>query len=271
MSSPANSGKPAEHRLRVTVEYDGTNFLGFQRQARGRTVQAVLEAALGLFTPEPWVLAAGRTDAGVHAMGQVIHLNYAGHVPIARLAAAVNGRLPDDVAIRECRAVHRSFHARYSALTRTYHYSIIRAPERRPLPERYAWRLGGPLDVPAMTQAAALFHGTHSFRHFGAIPGSAAQRELSLRRHGWRRTIISAGLVEVVGGEDSLRFEIEANAFLTHMVRAVVGALIAVGCGRLALTALQAALEDDTSSVPLAPIAPPHGLCLFRVRYPDEE
>jgi tRNA pseudouridine38-40 synthase len=113
-----------------------------------------------------------------------------------------------------------------------------------------------------------LLAGTHSFRHFGTIPGSPEQRRRSQERRGWRRTVLAATFRTEA---DRLRFEIEADAFLTHMARAIVGALVAIGRGRVALVALEAALEDDTSATPLAPIAPAHGLCLFRVRYPGEE
>jgi tRNA pseudouridine38-40 synthase len=268
MTSPADRGEPGETRLRATVEYDGTDFLGFQRQARGRTVQAVLEAALGRYTPDPRLLAAGRTDTGVHACGQVVHFRYGGRVPIVKLATVVNGQLPADVAIRDLRETGPDFHARYSALSRVYHYHCLRAPERLPLRERYAWRLAGELDLAAMAEAVASLPGTHSFRHFGSIPGSPEQRRRSQQHRGWRRTVLAATLRPEA---DRLRFEIEADAFLTHMARAIVGVLVAIGRGRVTVAALRAALDDDTSATPLAPIAPAHGLCLFRVRYPGEE
>lgn len=251
----------------MTVEYDGTHFLGFQRQAQGRTVQAVLEAALAAVSPMSRVVAAGRTDAGVHASGQVVHFTYAGRVPVAHLPSVLNARLPDDLAIRECLDVGPTFHARYSALSRLYRYNFLLAETRQPLRERYAWRLAGHLDFPAMAQAAGMLLGTHSFRHFGNIPGNAEQRRRSLAGHGWRRTIIQAALT---GEADNLCLHIEADAFLTHMVRAIVGALVAVGRGRLPAARLQAALQDERSDTPLAPLAPPHGLCLVRVRYPRE-
>jgi tRNA pseudouridine38-40 synthase len=254
-------------RLRVIVEYDGTDFLGFQRQASGRTVQAVLEGALAPYTPAPALLAAGRTDSGVHARGQVAHFDYAGRVPIEKLAAVVNGRLPDDVAIRDCREVDPAFHARYWALARTYRYQFIRATDRLPLRERYAWRLAGGLHVAAMTSAVDQLPGTHSFRRFGRIPGSSEQRQRSQASRGWQRTVYTATLQPEA---DTLFFQIEANAFLTHMVRAIVGALVAVGRGQLSVAQFAAALQDDTSDAALAPIAPAHGLCLVRVRYPNE-
>ena len=257
----------SERRLRLIVEYDGTDFLGFQRQAGGRTVQAVLEEALSRYTPAPTVFAAGRTDAGVHARAQVIHFAYAGRVPVTKLAAVLNGQLPNDVAIRDCREAAPGFHARYSALGRTYCYRLLRAEGRLPLVERYAWRIAGELDVLAMTEAAVLLLGTHSFRRFGRIPGSLEQRRRSQETRGWRRTIFRS---EVQQRSNTLCFAIEADAFLTHMVRALVGALVAIGRGRLSAAGLGAALADETTDRAVAPIAPPHGLCLFRVRYPDE-
>lgn len=267
MPSTPNSAMPGRRRLRVTLEYDGTAFLGFQRQASGRTVQAVLEAALARYTPAPALLAAGRTDTGVHACGQVVHFDYAGRVPLEKLAAVVNGQLPGDVAIRDCREVGPTFHARYSALARTYRYQFIRSAERSPLRERYAWRLAGDLDLAAMATAVGLLPGLHSFRRFGSIPGSLEQRQRSQARRGWQRTVYTATLEQEA---DRLGFRIEANAFLTHMVRAIVGALVAVGRGRLPVAQFAAALQDDGSDQALAPIAPAHGLCLCRVRYLNE-
>ena len=265
--SPAPPGAVQSCRLRLTLEYDGTDFLGFQRQARGRTVQGVLEAALAGLTPEPLVVAAGRTDTGVHAMGQVVHCMYAGATPVGRLAAVLNDRLPPDLAVRGCREAAPDFHARYSALSRRYVYRYLRAPLPRPLAERYAWRVAASLDLAAMRQACSLLLGEQSFRRFGRIPGNAEQRLRSQASHGWRRTIFASALTEA---GDLLSFTVEANAFLTHMVRALAGALVAVGRGRLALATLRAALADETSDAALVPLAPARGLCLVRVRYADE-
>ena len=266
---PLNPAPATPTRLRADVEYDGTNFLGFQVQATGRTVQGVLEEALATLTPRSRLVAAGRTDSGVHASGQVIHFNYAGPVPSERLAAVWNRRLPPDVAVRGCRPAGPDFRARYSALARTYRYRfLLRAEARSPLRERYAWRPEGPLDLAALAAGADLLVGTHSFRHFGSIPGSPEQQRRSRERHGWRRTVFASGLTEE---PDGFAVTVEADAFLTHMMRALVGALVALGRGRLSPTALGELLEDDRSDAPSAPLAPPHGLCLVRVRYPADE
>lgn len=258
-------GGPQGMRLRLTVEYDGTDFLGFQRQATGRTVQALLEAALTTVTPACHVVPAGRTDAGVHATGQVVHCDYAGRAPVLRLADILNHRLPADIAALDCREAPPDFHARYSALSRTYEYRIMYGSQRRPLLERYAWRVEGPLQQTDMAAVVALLPGSHSFRHFGDIPGRGDQRVRSVARRGWRRTIYRA---ELQREPEGLRLIIEADAFLTHMMRALTGAIIAVGRGRLDTGAVAAALADESSNAALAPVAPPHGLCLVRVRYP---
>lgn len=260
--------RAAARRLRMTVEYDGTDFLGFQRQVTGRTVQAILEAALATVTSAPRVVAAGRTDTGVHASGQVLHCDYAGGIPIGKLAEVLNSRLPADLAVRECREATPGFHARYSALTRTYRYCLFQSATRQPLRERYAWRIDGALDLPAMAAASALLVGTHGFRRFGQIPGNAEQRRRSQAGHGWRRTIYRA---DVDGRPDGIAVTVEADAFLTHMMRALIGALAAVAQGRLGAEALASALDDDTTDRAIAPLAPPHGLCLVEVRYPPDE
>ena len=237
-------------RYRATVEYDGTDFAGFQLQPGRRTVQGVLETALahlsgGARLP---VDGAGRTDAGVHATGQVIAFSYAGHLTTAELTESLNGMLPPDVALRDLRRVARDFHPRYAARYREYRYTVWNGP-RSPLRERVAFRVRNRLDTEAMARAAQAFIGEHDFSAFGGADPQPVRTVFAVRvrREGHLVTI-----------------DIRANAFLRGMVRRMVAALIAVGKGRIEETAIAAALAERRP--PLAgAAAPARGLCLTRV------
>jgi tRNA pseudouridine38-40 synthase len=243
-------------RYQVVLAYDGTQFSGFQRQAEARTVQGVFEDALRRIG---WagraILAAGRTDAGVHAAGQVaaFDLEWA-HTPAA-LAAALNANLPPDVAVRQARPAAPDFHPRYDALGRVYRYRVFCDALRDPLRERYAWRVWPALELELLQQAAAHLPGAHDFAAFGAPPrpGGATIREVL--EAGWRL----AG--------DELVFEISANAFLYHMVRRLVSFQISIGQGEVRPEALPGCLDREAPE-PVRGLAPPQGLSLVRVLYP---
>jgi len=242
-------------RIRASVEYDGTDFEGFQRQRPDRrTVQAVLEAALGQITNQTVsVVGAGRTDAGVHARGQVIAFQAEWRHSLAELERALNAVLPDDVAVRDLVEAGTDFHPRYDARSRTYEYTIYNSPVRSPLLRRTAWQVARPLDVTAMAQAAAALIGEHDFAAFGRPP----KGENTIRR------VIRA---EWRTDGPFLFFEIEANAFLYRMVRSLVGMLKRVGEGAYtpqAFTDILAARERERVRV----LAPAHGLCLIEVTY----
>jgi len=238
------------HRFRATVEYDGTDFAGFQVQPGARTVQGALEAALahlsgGVRQP---VDGAGRTDAGVHATGQVIAFSYAGRLTAAELTGALNGLLPSDVAVRDVRRAARGFHPRYAARYREYRYTVWNGP-RSPLRERTAFRVRTVLDVDAMGRAATAFEGRHDFSAFG---GADPQPVRSVHRVRVRR---EGHLVTI---------DVRADAFLRGMVRRMVAALIAVGTGKNDETAVAAALAERRPALDGA-AAPARGLCLRRV------
>ena len=240
----------AARRFRALVEYDGTEFAGFQVQPGVRTVQGALEAALarlsgGIRQP---VDGAGRTDAGVHATGQVIAFSYAGSLPVETLEASLNGMLPKDVAIRDLRRAPRGFHPRYAARYREYRYTIWNGP-RSPLRERTAYRVGSPLDTDAMARAAAAFVGRHDYSAFG---GADPQPIRNVHHVRVRRT---GPLIEI---------DIRADAFLRGMVRRMVAALIAVGRGKIDEQAVAAALAERRPALGGA-AAPARGLCLRRV------
>jgi tRNA pseudouridine38-40 synthase len=241
-------------RVRAVVAYDGTDYSGFQRQANAPTVQEALEAALGRVTQERiTVLAAGRTDAGVHATGQVIAFDTAWRHRLSDLQRALNAVLPPDIAVREIDGLSSSFHPRYDARSRHYQYRFYNAPVRCPLARRYSLHVATPLDVAAVQQAAQALVGEHDFAAFGRPP----QGEITVRR---------VLMAEWSGEPPWLSFDIEANAFLYRMVRSIVGTLLMVGQGRMDYETFVAALASHDRSC-AGPTAPPHGLCLVEVKY----
>jgi tRNA pseudouridine38-40 synthase len=237
-------------RYRATVEYDGTDFAGYQVQPGARTVQGALETALahlsgGVRHP---IDGAGRTDAGVHATGQVIAFSYAGRLSADELAGALNGLLPPDVAVRDVRRAARGFNPRYAARYREYRYTVWNGP-RSPLRERTAFRVRTPLDVDAMARAATAFEGRHDFSAFGGADPQPVRNvhHVRVRRDGHQVTI-----------------DVRADAFLRGMVRRMVAALLAVGVGRIDETAVAGALASRRPALAGA-AAPAQGLCLRRV------
>lgn len=262
------------------VEYDGTRFAGFQRQSveKGPTVQGAIEAALERIAGEVLgIEAAGRTDSGVHATGQVINFHppsrldprEGGGLDATAWQRALNAALPDDIAARAVHPVGEDFRARWSATSRSYCYRILCAPVRAPLRERYAWRVPHRLDVPAMDAATTLLLGEHDFGAFGSSPRD--QRDTGYRGH-TVRTMLEARCrwQPVAPGEgepDEVECHFTANAFLTGMVRRLVGTLTLVGAGRLSVTEFRGILEACDKRHPGA-AAPPHGLSLTRVGYP---
>ena len=237
-------------RFRATVEYDGTEFAGFQIQSGARTVQGELEAALarlsgGIRQP---VMGAGRTDAGVHATGQVIAFTYPGSLPAEALMDALNGLLPPDVAISGLRRAPAGFNPRYAARYREYRYTIWNGP-RSPLRERTAIWVRTELDVAEMAGAATAFEGRHDFSPFG---GADPQPVRTVHRLRVRRT---GSLITI---------DVRADAFLRGMVRRIVAALLAVGKGQLEASAVAGLLTAGRPALAGA-AAPARGLCLRRV------
>ena len=241
-------------RVRAVVAYDGTDYSGLQRQANGPTVQAALEAALARVSQEAiTVLAAGRTDAGVHAAGQVIAFDTAWRHGLDDLHRALNAVLPADVAVQKVEQAAPDFHPRYDAHSRCYRYTVYNAPVRCPLTRRYSLHVTASLDVVAMQQAAQSLVGERDFATFGQPP----QGKITVRR------VLAA---EWGGEMPRLTFDIEANAFLYRMVRSIVGTLLQVGRGGMDVEEFVAALAScDRSRA--GPTAPPHGLCLMEVKY----
>lgn len=244
-------------RFRATVEYDGTDFSGFQRQAQGeRTVQQVLESAVQTITGRTaTVIGAGRTDTGVHARGQVIAFDADWQHGEPALERALNANLPVDVAVRQVSEADPRFHPRFDARRRTYEYVINNRIERSPLLWRTSWHVHCPLDVMAMNQASALLVGEHDFATFGQPPvGNNSVRFVYAAE--WRREV------------ELLLFRIEANAFLYRMVRSLVGALCLVGQGRWSVSEFDRVFSAAERSL-AGPLAPPQGLCLLSVSYTE--
>lgn len=253
-------------QLRALVEYDGTNYYGFQIQASCPTVQHVLEEALARIVGERIrIRYAGRTDTGVHALGQVIAFRAAWRHSPADLERALNALLPADVAVRRVEWVDDpQFHPRYSARSRVYRYTVWNAPWRSPLVCRFAHHEPRPLDIERMNEAAQLLLGEHDFASFGqATHGDVTVRYVYSA--GWRQ-LDPATPSEAAAGQRWLVFDIEANAFLRRMVRTIVGALLEVGKGVRSVESIAELLvQRDRALAP--PPAAACGLSLIEVKY----
>jgi tRNA pseudouridine38-40 synthase len=238
-------------RLKLTLEYDGTGFRGWAAQPGQRTVAGVLRAALdAVYGSWDGVAVAGRTDTGVHALGQVASAETAGGPPVERAAEALNAALPDDVSVLAAEEAPAGFHARRSAKARSYRYRIYRRREPSPFEARRAWWYPRPLDRAALDESAALLLGEHDFR---AFTPTETQHEVFVRN------VIEARWID---GEDVLELEITADSFLRHMVRTLVGTMLELPPGRIAELISGGAARADAGTT-----APPWGLYLERVHY----
>jgi tRNA pseudouridine38-40 synthase len=242
--------------VKLTLEYDGTRYVGWQVQPNGPSVQAEVERALARLRGEPRrVIAAGRTDAGVHARGQVASFPEEHPLPLAAYVKGMNALLPEDVAVRAASVEADGFDARRSARGKRYRYVIENLDTRAPLTRLQAWQLFGPLDLGAMRDAARHLVGRHDFAAFQAADCSAHHAIREVRR------------LEVLG-EPGGRIEIvvEATAFVKHMVRNFVGTLVEVGRGRRSPSSIPALLAGGDRRA-AGPTAPPQGLFLEEVFY----
>jgi tRNA pseudouridine38-40 synthase len=251
---PPPDARP-EKNFKLTVEYDGTDYCGWQRQPDQRSIQGVMEEVLRHMTREPATLhASGRTDAGVHALGQTAHFKCRTRLSPVELQKGLNRLLPDDIAVSACQSVPLAFHARFDSRWKHYRYRICNQPVRRPVGHRYVWHIFRPLDVAAMTAAARHLVGRHDFKSFenSGSPRSHTVREVM--DAAWQTT------------DGHLVFDIRANGFLRGMVRNIVGTLVAVGMGKWDPDALPQLLKAADRR--LAPTtAPPQGLFLMHVQY----
>ena len=247
--------------LQLVLHYDGTGFSGWQRQPDRRTVQGVLEEALTRLCATPTAaLGSGRTDAGVHARGQAVGVRVPDKWSAATMRRALNAVLPDDVWVASAHAMRDDFHARFSATARRYSYYVgtddgAGSPFRR----RTEWGVARPIDRATLDESAHRIAGEHCFRAF-AVRGTAPPSD------DHRCRVVDAVWHDRDGG---LRFEIEANRFLHHMVRFLVGTMMDAARGRRPLGDLATLLAADSNDEVSAP-APAHALLLDRVRYPDD-
>jgi tRNA pseudouridine38-40 synthase len=243
--------------LMLVLAYDGTDFHGWQRQPGLRTVQDVLETALAELTgTRPGTTASGRTDAGVHAHGQVVHFLTASRHEPATFVKALNALMPPDVRVLSAEERPQAFHATLDAVSKRYRYAIDNGPIASPFRLRHAWHVRPRLDVDAMRRAGAALLGRHDFRSFETEwPNRTSSvrtiLDLAVSRHG-----------------DEVHLEVEADGFLYNMVRAIAGTLVLVGAGKRpeAWVGAVVAAEDRRQA---GPTAPPQGLFLLRVSYPQ--
>ncbi len=254
-------------KLACGIEYDGTDYHGFQRQAEdhGPTIQGTLEAAIERIAGEMSVVyGAGRTDAGVHASGQVIHFRTNSTLMPQVWMRALNAVLPGSVAVRWSKEIPDNFHARYSALSRTYRYTIWNGAARSPLQARYSYYSSRELAVELMEEACQLLLGRKDFGAFGRSPDE--RNPLKPGPHSCIRTMLAASCKR----QDALIYcDFTADAFLTGMVRSIVGTLLLVGQKRLNMDEFASIVRQAKKTHP-GSAAPPHGLCLVRVEYPED-
>ncbi|HET9999767.1 MAG TPA: tRNA pseudouridine(38-40) synthase TruA [Ktedonobacteraceae bacterium] len=248
------------------IEYDGTDYHGFQRQSetQGPTIQGSLEAAILRISGEMSVVyGAGRTDAGVHASGQVIHFSTSARLTPQQWLAALNAVLPRSIGCAWVRQAADSFHARYSALSRSYRYTILNERTRKPLIARYSYQRPQALAADLMDEACRFLPGRKDFGAFGRSPD--ATNPLKPGPHSCVRTMLKAACQR----QDALIYcDFTADAFLTGMVRRMVGTLLLVGQKRLSLAEFADIVQRAEKTHP-GSAAPSHGLCLVGVMYPD--
>jgi tRNA pseudouridine38-40 synthase len=244
-------------RWKCLVAYDGTSFSGWQSQPDKNAVQDHIERRLAeLFQVDTRIHGSGRTDAGVHARGQVFHFESDWRHGPGKLLAALRGGLPPTIQVRSAEPVAAEFHARYAAIGKVYHYYLIHGAWADPFEHPFTWSVPRELDVAAMRAAAEVLHGRHDFRAFSAFGGE--ERE---------NTVRTLARLEIVETGPRLRVEAEAEGFLYKMVRSLVGALVYAGMGKLSTERI-AGLLAARERTPEVETAPPQGLFLMKVHFP---
>ena len=269
--------------IRLTLAYDGTNYVGWQVQPNGSSVQAAVESAVHELTGETVRLtAAGRTDAGVHALGQAANFRTDSAIPIENFRGGLQTFLPADIIVRDVRPAHPDFHATYDAVEKRYRYVIHNHPIRSPFFNRYTWSLSGTLDDAAMQQAAAELIGRHDFRSFEShFPNKATSVRTVTdavvgRLPGWSvwspASLFSPAEHLATGNllpDEFICFEIVADGFLYNMVRAIVGTLVKVGRGQWTADDVRRIIAGRDRSL-AGETAPARGLSLVQVDYPGD-
>ena len=251
--------KNAMRNIALTVAYDGTEYHGFQRQTRWTAIQNVLESRLAkIFGGAIELCAAGRTDAGVHARGQVVSFFTEGSIPVEKIPIAAASVLPPDIVVRSAREVDEKFSARFSVASKIYIYRVHISETSNPLLDRYAWHIRPPIDVARMRAALTMLIGRHDFSSFK----SASENETTPIRN-----LLDADIgTENIFDDRVLTIRLHADGFLYRMARNIVGALVKVGRGRLTIDGFREIFQArDRNSAP--PPAPAKGLCLYKVFY----
>ncbi len=251
--------------IKLLLAYDGTDYVGWQRQARGRSIQGELERALAEIEGRPVaVVGAGRTDAGVHALGQVASVQLVGRIETSVLVRALNAKLPPDIRVLAAETVAADFHARYAARRKTYRYHLTNGPLASPFTLRYAWHVREPLDLFAMREAAGRLPGRRDFAAFQNVGTEVASTVRTLHS-----IVVGPGAAPfpappAPGSPASV--EVAGEGFLRHMVRIIVGTLVEVGLGRVEASAVTAILASRARER-AGPTAPARGLFLVAVDY----
>jgi len=244
--------------VKLIIEYDGANYAGWQIQPNGVSIQQVVQDAIASITGEQVkLIGSGRTDAGVHASGQCANFATNSEIPAAALAHAINTKLPPDIAIVRAEDAPPDFHARYSAKSKTYRYTIFNRDMRSPLNRNRAVHVREKLDLKSMQTAAAQLIGTHDFAAFRSKPTPKSSV----------RTVICAAAAR---HGHLMEITITANGFLYNMMRAIVGTLIEIGLGKRGADSIEMLLETRDRAL-AGPTAPPQGLCLLGVDYDTDE
>jgi tRNA pseudouridine38-40 synthase len=242
--------------IRLLIEYDGTNYQGWQVQAEGPTVQGMIEEKLARITGETiQLVGSGRTDSGVHAFGQVANFKTRSQLGVDSIQKALNSLLPPDIVIQRAEEVEEGFHARRDSKSKLYEYRILNRSFRSAFRHEYAWHISQKLDLEEMSKATQILIGEHDFSSFRSVGSPTRTATRSVIRAEWKQ-----------GREGLIRFEIEANGFLKQMVRALVGTLVEVGRGKIDSQEFQKILESKDRKM-AGPTAPAHGLFLKEVKY----
>jgi tRNA pseudouridine38-40 synthase len=249
-------GVQVMRNIKLLIEYDGTNYIGWQVQPKGPTIQGVLEERLGLLTREKIKLfGSGRTDSGVHAICQVAHFKTESSMETQKMQRALNSLLPPDIVIQKMEEVGESFHARRHSKSKVYEYRILNRNLRTVFDRGYVWHIPQKLDFKEMGKATKYLIGEHDFSSFRSVGSPTRTTVRKVIRAEWKR-----------GRSGLVRFEIEANGFLKQMVRAIIGTLVEVGKGKMSAVEFRKILESKERSK-AGPTAPAHGLFLKEVKY----
>ncbi|WP_018590400.1 tRNA pseudouridine(38-40) synthase TruA [Terrisporobacter glycolicus] len=240
--------------LKLTIQYDGTKYCGWQKQPNSSGIQGTIEYAIYEITKEKVnIIGSGRTDAGVHALGQVANFKTNSSIPIARIPDALNAKLPKDVSIIDCQEVSDDFHSRYSATGKIYRYLIYNKPYRSPLYKDISYHVRYELDIEKMRLEAKSLLGTHEFKGFMSSGSSV------------KDTVRTIHNISIEYSGDLIVLEVEGNGFLYNMVRIIVGTLVDIGRGRIDKPLEEIIASQDRGEA--GHTAPAHGLFLKKVHY----